>query len=100
MQKRSRNEGNAAPAGETKKTARCRVAPTPRSLWPSVSGVLLLARSFARCQRDLGQATAVHTDPGVLGQRVLVRVGQRFVRGDAILITAGDLVALLVRQEL
>ena len=34
---------------------------------------------LAGCQRDFRQAGTVHPDPGILGQRILVGVGQRLV---------------------
>src|SRR5262245_11247140 len=59
-----------------------------------------LARFLSRGEGNLGHAGAVQPYPGVLRERVLVRVRERLVRGDAVLVAAGHLVALLVRDEL
>src|SRR5215467_12818186 len=73
---------------------------TPRSLCLCASDRLLLARRFAGRECDLCQAATVHADPRVLRQRVLVGVAERLVTGHAVLITARDLVALLIGEEL
>src|SRR5215510_4719705 len=63
-------------------------------------GWLRLARLFSGRECDLGQARVVRPGPEVLRERILVRVGERLVCGDAVLVAARDLVALLVGQEL
>src|SRR6516165_10202519 len=59
-----------------------------------------LARLFAGRQSDFRHPPAVQGHPGILGDRVFVGIAQRLVRGDAVLIAAGNLVALLVSEEL
>src|SRR2546421_8632022 len=59
-----------------------------------------LARFLTRRQRDLGHASAVQRHPGVLCQRIFVRVAQRLVGGEAVVVTTGELVTLLMRDKL
>src|SRR5215472_12192441 len=62
--------------------------------------LLRLMRLLAGGQRDFRHTPAIERDPGVLSDRVGVGIGQRLMGGDAVLIPAGDLVALLIGQEL
>src|SRR5690349_21555753 len=59
-------------AAHTTSTTRCKL--------------LRLARRLPTGQRDLGHARTVDPDPRILGQRILVRIGQRFVCTNAVLI--------------
>ena len=57
-------------------------------------------RLLAGGQRDFRHTPAIERNPGVFGDWIAVGVTQRLVRADAVLIAAGDLVALLIGQEL
>jgi hypothetical protein len=59
-----------------------------------------LARLFAGSQSDFRHTPAVQGHPGIFGDGIFIGIAQRLVGGDAVLIAAGNLVALLVREEL
>ena len=71
--------------------------PTTCSISPTRLG---FARLFAGRQGDFGHTSAVQGHPGILGDWIFVGIAQRLVGGDAVLIATGDLVALLVGEEL
>ena len=79
------------------------IARVQRSGWDNRSHLASACHGlcdFSPEPANLGHATAVQRHPGILGQRIFVGVAQRLMGGDAVLIAAGDLVALLVGEEL